>query len=116
MARSDAPLFAQYLFSVRNDSLPASADDLLSQAGRGADASYALGFPGQGTAATILYEHCWDTGIEAFGRVGPLRYRVAVMEGIPGSSARKVRDVKEGHALEGRLTRQVSESLRLGGS
>ena len=110
------PLLAQYILPLRNDSLPASSDELLGQRGAGLATHYATGFPGRGAAVAIYYEHCWDTGIEAFGRLGGVRYRVAVMEGTPGSAATKVRDQKSGTSLQARLTYDFGPRLRLGGS
>ncbi|MGE0454783.1 MAG: hypothetical protein AB7O37_10250 [Vicinamibacteria bacterium] len=110
------PLSAQYLTPVRTDGVPTSADELLSQRGLGGRTSYPAGSPGAGIALALMYEHCWDSGIEAFGTLGGLRYRVALMEGSPGAGAAKYRDLKEGYSGEGRLTYQIGDSLRLGAS
>lgn len=109
-----APLQDQYLLALRNDSLPASADELLSQRGRGRAATFSLGYPGSGGATTLFYEHCWDTGLEVFGQLGRLRYRAALMEGTPGSPATKLRSQKNGLTPEARLTYRLADGLRLG--
>ncbi len=110
------PLSSQYLTSLRNDALPGSLDDLLAQRGRGRDARYARAAGQPNNAVTLTYEHCWDTGIEAFGRLGRLRYRLAVAEGTPGAPAARVRGRKSGLSAQGRLTWQATEALRLGAS
>ncbi len=111
-----APLLAQYILPLRNDSLPVGPDELLAQRGAGVATRYATGFPGQGSGVAVYYEHCWDTGIEAFGSLGRVRYRLAAMEGTPGSAATKVRDQKSGTSLEARLIAHFGSWLRLGGS
>lgn len=110
------PLSAQYLSALRNDAVAASADELWEQRGRGREARYALGRSGVGLATTLAYEHCWDTGIETFGRLGGVRYRVALTEGTPGAPAAKTRARKGGLTTQGRLTWQLTRGLRLGGS
>lgn len=110
------PLFSQYILVVRNDSVPAGADELLAQRGRRAGSRFSLGFAGEGSANAIYYEHCWSTGIEVFGQLGRLRYRAAVMEGPPGSSFRDVRDEKSGNSWEGRLTYRLGGGFRVGAS
>lgn len=111
-----APLQDQYLLALRNDSLPASADELLSQRGRGRASSFSLGYPGRGGATTLFYEHCWDTGLELFGQLGRLRYHAALMEGTPGSPATRSRSQKTGLTPEARLTYRLAAGLRLGAS
>ncbi len=110
------PLSSQYLSALRNDSLPGSLDELLGQRGRGRDTRYPRSSTRLNNAVTLAYEHCWDTGIEAFGRLGRVRYRVAVAEGTPGAPAAKVRGRKSGASLQGRVTWQATSGLRLGGS
>lgn len=110
------PLSSQSLTALRNDALPASLDELLGQRGRGRDTRYPRAATRLNNAVTLAYEHCWDTGLEAFGRIGRVRYRVAVAEGTPGAPAAKVRGRKSGASLQGRLTWQATSALRLGGS
>ncbi len=111
-----APLHAQYLLALRNDSLPASADELLSQRGRGRASTFSLGFPGTGGASTLFYEHCWDTGLELFGQAGRLRWHAALMRGTPGSPATTLRAQRSGLTPEARLTWRPADGLRLGAS
>jgi hypothetical protein len=107
------PLFAQYLLPIRSDSVPKDVDELLTRRAL-SGGPFSMGPTTGGAWLTLAYEHCWDTGIEAFGQVGGLRYRAAVMNGSPGSAATKSREQQTGHSLEGRLTYQISEALRLG--
>jgi len=106
------PLHSQYLLGLRNGALP---EDLASlrwwrQPG------YDSGAPEYGIWGTLAYEHCWDTGIEAFGDAGSLHYRVAVMDGTPGFPAAKWRLEKNGGSVQGRLTYHIGDALRLGAS
>ncbi len=107
------PLFAQYLLPIRSDTVPKDVDELLGKRAL-SGTPYSIGPTTGGSWLTLAYEHCWDTGIEAFGQRGGLRYRAAVMDGSPGSAPTKSRDQRTGHSLEGRLTYQIGDALRLG--
>ncbi len=109
-----APLLAQYLLPLRTSSIPGSVDELLNQSGRGPSARFARQASGGGGSVTLFYEHCWDTGVEAFGRFGRLRYRVALTENAPGAAA-ELGEQKNGVTTQGRLTWQ-SDAWRLGAS
>lgn len=110
------PLHSQYLFALRNDSVPGSADELLSQRGLGRATRFSVGEAGRSDAVTAYYERCWPIGAEVFGSAGGLRYRFAVTEGAPGSPVVKTRELRVGTTLQGRLTYKLGSSLRLGGS
>jgi hypothetical protein len=110
------PLLSQYLFSLRTDSVPADVEELVSQRGAGARSRFSLGAAGSGDASTIYYEHCWDVGVEAFGQVGGLRYRLAVIDGTPGSARSRLTADSAGAGLAARLTYRFGEGLRVGGS
>lgn len=110
------PLGAQFLLPLRSDSVPASVEELLAQRGRGRATRYALGRAGAGGALALAYEHCWDTGLEVFGRLRRVRYRLALTDGTPSASAAKARDHKSGVTWQGRFTWSATEWLRLGAS
>jgi hypothetical protein len=113
------PLPTQYLFSLRNDSVPRDGDELLSQRGKGRTSAFSVGAPGTANAVAMFYEHCWPIGAEAFGSVGGLRYRFAVTEGTPGSSVathKEQREHKAGNAVQARVTYRFGDALRLGAS
>lgn len=110
-----APLLAQYLLPLRTSSFPASVDELLSQSGRGQRASFTRVAGGGGGSVSLIYEHCWDTGAEVFGRFGRLRYRVAVTENTPGAPA-DLGEQKNGLTPQARLTWQATGAWRLGAS
>ncbi len=75
------PLFSQYLVPLRNDSVPRSVDELLSQRGRQGRTSYRLGND-NGRVASIAYERCWDTGLELLENVGRFRYPLGVCAAV----------------------------------
>jgi hypothetical protein len=58
------PLAYQYLTSLRPDSLPANADELLRMRGRGWDASYSVGNQTPGHGVPIASAFRWDTGVQ----------------------------------------------------
>ncbi|HEY7285563.1 MAG TPA: hypothetical protein VH497_08980, partial [Vicinamibacterales bacterium] len=59
------PLAYQYLTSLRPDSIPASADDLLLMRARGWQASYPVGSPVPAPGVPLFSAFRWDTGVEA---------------------------------------------------
>jgi hypothetical protein len=110
-----APLLAQYLLPLRTASFPASVDELLGQSGRAQRARFTRSAADGGGSVALLYEHCWDTGVELFGRLGRVRYRVALTENTPGSPADRGEQAN-GLTPQARLTWQASEAWRLGAS
>jgi len=111
----DEPLSSGYLLPIRSGAIPGDVDELLSQRGARNRTRYPMGVS-QGSAVTLIYEHCWDTGIELFGQLGPIRYRGAVMHDVPGAAAPAGAEERSGNSFQGRLTWQASQALRLGGS
>jgi hypothetical protein len=109
------PLSVGYLLPIRANGIPADLDELLSQRGARTGTRYAMSVD-QGSAVALTYEHCWDTGIELFGQLGQVRYRAAVMQGVPGAAAPAGSRDNSGNSYQGRLTWQATPSLRLGGS
>ncbi len=107
-----APLHMQYLVAVRNDSVPAGVDELLSRRGAQRATHFTVGPDGTGHVLTSAYEPCWDTGVELFGAAGALGYRVALMQGTPGSAV--IRDDNSSKSLEGRLTYRFGDAAKVG--
>ena len=108
------PLLSQILLPLRNDTIPASTDELLSQRGRRGETQYSLGEAGTGAGIAVFYERCWNPGAELLGEIGGFRYRAAAMAGPPGSPLVKARDHVAGPSFEGRLVWRRGEALRLG--
>src|SRR5690348_9328859 len=58
------PLAYQYLTSIRPDSLPASADDLLRMRGRGWLSNFTIGNVAPDRGAPLVNGFRWDTGVQ----------------------------------------------------
>ena len=58
------PLAYQYLTSLRPDSLPANADELLRMRGRGWLSSFSIGNPTPSHGLPIASAFSWDTGVQ----------------------------------------------------
>src|SRR5204862_8331401 len=58
------PLAHQYLTSLRADSVPAKADELLGMRGRGWLSSYSIGNPAPDRGVPLVSAFAWDTGVQ----------------------------------------------------
>ena len=79
------PLVYQYFTSLRANQLPADNAELLAHRGQGQGRDFG-GFVGGGSPAAInglpiVYDACWDTGIEAIGAWEHLEGTLAVTRG-----------------------------------
>ena len=59
------PLAYQYLTSLRPDSVPATADDLLAMRGRGWKSSFPVGSQAAAAGVPLVSAFRWDTGVQA---------------------------------------------------
>ncbi len=109
-----APLYAQYLPAIRSESVPADVEELLSQSGKGRDARFSLGSGEAGRTLGIYYEHCWDVGVEAYGRAAGFEWRLASMNGTPGGAENT--NANDGRSLEARLSWEIPGRFRVGAS
>jgi hypothetical protein len=109
-----SPLAYQYLTSLRNDSLPASADDLLAMRSRGWRTRYSIGSTDWDRGLPLIAGDRWDTGVEV--RIGrePVSLAVAVSQGT--LSDPRVRDDNGGKQLSGRAEVRPALGLVLGAS
>lgn len=75
------PLAYQYLTSLRPDSLPASADELLQMRGRGWRSNFSIGstVPNRGVPLVDVFR--WDTGVQAHAGTNALDATVSVTTG-----------------------------------
>lgn len=106
------PLAYQYLTSLRGDALPASADDLLAQRGRGWRVAYPIGREGFDTGLPVVSSFRWDTGVQVRAGRRPLEATAAVTAGTlsnPGTS-----DDNGGVQISGRLAMQPGPAWVLG--
>jgi len=105
------PLAYQYLTTLRHDSVPANAEQLVAQRGRGWLVSYPVGDPYAGPGVPLVDGERWDTGVQL--RVGrePVAAAVAVTQG--SLSAPHVGD-NDGPQVSARLAWKPGPELELG--
>lgn len=106
------PLAYQYVTSLREDAIPASAEELLSMRGRGWRVRYSIGSPSPGPGVPLVNAEIWDTGIQA--RIGrrPVSLAVSLTQGT--LSYPLVRDDNDGKQLAARLAWTPGPQLTLG--
>ena len=106
------PLLYQHHTSLHWDQVPATTDELLSQAGleyRGS--SFGGGYPYPGMA--VVYLHWWDFGVGMIGSARPFEFALGIENGMP-SWPDPTRDSNEGKGLQGRIGITPSPALRFG--
>ena len=106
------PLSYQYLTSLRADSLPANADDLLRMRGLGWLARYGIGNRDYGRGLPLISALRWDTGVQV--RVGqrPLSVSAAVTTGTLANPL--VRDDNAGKQVSARVEVTPATGLIVG--
>ncbi|MBZ5556779.1 MAG: hypothetical protein LAO77_05830 [Acidobacteriia bacterium] len=75
------PLAYQYLTSLRPDSLPANADELLRRRGLGWFTRYTIGDAAADKGVALVSAFRWDTGVQVHGTAGIVNASVAVTAG-----------------------------------
>jgi hypothetical protein len=75
------PLAYQYLTSLRPDSLPASADELLRKRGLGWLTRYTVGDTALDKGVALVSAFRWDTGVQVHATAGVVNASVAVTAG-----------------------------------
>ena len=100
------PLLYSYFTTLRSNQLPADNDDLLRHRGRG----LAAGFTGyqESTAPNfnglpLVYDACWDFGVQALGSVWRFEYLVGITQGTLSDPRTNPSDNNDGKQLLGRL-------------
>jgi hypothetical protein len=106
------PLAYQYVTSLREDAIPASAEELISKRGQGWRVRYSVGSPGPGPGVPLVNAEIWDTGIQA--RVGRRPFSLAVSLTQGTLSYPLVRDDNDGKQLAARLAWTPGPQLTLG--
>jgi hypothetical protein len=106
------PLAYQYLTDIRNDAIPATAEQMLAARGRGWLVSYPVGSSAAKAGLPLVNGERWDAGVEI--RLGrePLSLAVAVTQGSP--SRPLIRDDNGGKQLAGRLAWTPGPGLTVG--
>jgi hypothetical protein len=106
------PLAYQYLTSLRPDSVPASADDVLHMRGRGWLVSYPIGSASPRHGVPLVSAFRWDTGVQI--RVGsrPIEASVAITTGTLSNP--RIDDDNDGRQISARLAVQPVAGLVAG--
>ncbi len=106
------PLMYQYHTSLRQDIIPPTADDLLSQAGEGEEGvNYGAGNDYSGMP--IVYDQWWDFGAVLLGSARPFEYSIGFVNGSPGFPS-PGEDHTPGKSLLGRVGLAPMPGLRFG--
>jgi hypothetical protein len=106
------PLAFQYLTNLREDAVPARAEELVAQRGRGWLVRYPVGSPESGPGVPLVNAERWDAGVQL--RLGrePLSLAVAVTQGT--LSYPLTSDDNAGKQVAGRLAWAPSPAVVAG--
>jgi hypothetical protein len=108
------PFAYQYLTSLRSDSLPASADDLVKMKGEGWATYYPIGSPEWDHGLPLVAADRWDLGVQARWAAGKVTVAMAVTQGTQCNP--RVRDDNSGKQVLGRIEARPVMGLVLGAS
>ena len=106
------PLAYQYLTSLRPDSLPRDADELLRMRGRGWLSTFSVGNSYAEHGMPLVSALRWDTGVQAHGRRGAVTAAAAITTGTLGNPL--VRDDNGGKQVAGRVLVEPTVGLKVG--
>jgi hypothetical protein len=108
------PLAYQYLTNVRNDAVPATADDVFRMRASGWRVSYPLGSTEWREGVPLASARRWDTGVQARLGVRHWELTAALTQGCLGSP--RVEDDNGGKQVSGRAAWRPVTGLVLGAS
>jgi hypothetical protein len=108
------PLAYQYLTSLRADSQPANADDLLRMRGRGWRSSFPIGSQEPNPGVPIISAFRWDTGVMARWGAGPVEIAGSVTNGTLSNP--RLDDDNDGKQVSGRVSVTPIVGLVIGAS
>ncbi len=108
------PLAYQYLTTLRPDSIPASADELLRKRSLGWRVKYSLGDQTADPGVPLVSAFGWDTGVQAHTTVGMVSAAVAVTTGTVSNPL--VSDDNDGRQVAARVDVRPVAGLILGAS
>jgi hypothetical protein len=108
------PLAYQYLTSLRPDSIPANADELLGMRGRGWLSSFSVGEPDANNGLPIMSAFRWDTGVQVHASNAIIEGAAAVTTGSLGNPL--VGDDNAGKQVAGRVALRPVAGLVVGTS
>jgi hypothetical protein len=106
------PLAYQYLTSLRADSLPANADELLRMRGRGWLSSFSVGNPTPAPGLPLASAFRWDTGVQLHATNETVDAAFSVTAGSLGNPL--VRDDNGGKQVAARLAFHPTPGLIVG--
>ncbi|MCU1386398.1 MAG: hypothetical protein JWL71_5095 [Acidobacteria bacterium] len=108
------PLAYQYLTTLRPDSLPAGADELLRKRSIGWLLRYSIGEQEPDHGVPLVSAFRWDTGVQAHATLGMVSATAAVTTGTISNPL--FSDDNQGHQFAGRLELRPAPGLILGTS
>ena len=108
------PLAYQYLTSLRADSIPANADDLLQMRGRGWRSSFPIGSTVPAPGMPMISAFRWDTGVEATWWGPSIEAAVSVTAGTLSNP--RLGDDNAGKQVAGRVAGRPVTGLVVGAS
>jgi hypothetical protein len=108
------PLAYQYLTSLRTDSVPANADELLFMRGRGWLSNFGVGNLAPDRGLPLVTAFSWDTGVQITTGWRMVAVTAAVTNGSAANP--RVRDDNDGKQLSGRVTVRPTVGLVIGSS
>ena len=108
------PLAYQYLTSIRADTVPADASELLQMRGRGWLSNYSIGNPYAEHGVPLVNASRWDTGVQVSTGWKTMTAAVAITNGTPSHPL--VADDNSGKQVALRVTADPVVGLTIGGS
>ena len=113
-----SPLMYHYFTSLRFNQIPANNADLILHRGEGTAGSFS-GFKGGGASQLfngmpVIYDSCWDFGLEAIGSIWRFEYTLAATEGTLSSPQTKGGDKNEGNQVAAHVGAVPFTGLLLG--
>jgi hypothetical protein len=108
------PIAYQYLTSLRPDSLPANADELLRMRGRGWRSVFSVGAHTFGPGVPVVEAFRWDTGVQVHAETPVLEATASVTTGTLANPL--VRDDNGAPQFAGRLAVHPAIGLTIGSS
>lgn len=106
------PLAHQYLLSLRPDTVPANADDLLRMRGRGWLSNFPIGDLAAAPGVPMVNTSHWDTGVQLHGVKGLIEWTGALTLG--SLSAPRLQENNGGRQIAGRVVVRPSAAFQLG--
>jgi hypothetical protein len=110
------PLAYQYLTSLRPDSIPSSADDLLRKRGLGWKDAFSIGSATPDHGVPLVSAFRWDTGVQVHAATDSNIIGGAVAITTGTLSNPRVSDDNSGHQWAGRVELRPVAGLVVGGS